>query len=307
LSSHAEIAGLIVGAAVSSGTPVLLATTGEILGQRSGIVNLGLEGAMLAGAVTAAWVSEITGNVWLAIIAGALAGGLLGWSHAALVVLARVGMLASGLCLFFIGRGLSAFWGHPLVGHQLPSLTRIHLPLLSDLPIVGEALFSHDALVYCAAALACVAWYTLFHTRWGLLIRATAENAEVAAVEGVRVQAIRLACVSVGGALAGLGGTHIVLGFSRTWLDGITAGSGWVAIGLVVLARWNPLYALPVAYLFGGVIALQLNAQAAGLQVSPYILSMLPYILTVLALTIAHIWARGSGIPAELARVSDSV
>jgi general nucleoside transport system permease protein len=302
LSTPTELTGLIIGAAISSGTPVLLATTGEILGQRSGVVNLGLEGAMLSGAVTSAWVCYLTNNVWLACAAGALAGSAFGIAHASLVVWAKVGMLASGLCLFFIGRGLSAFCGYPVVGQQLTALNNVRIPLLSDLPVIGTPFFQHDALVYCAAALAIATWYLLFRTRWGLLIRAVGEDSDIALAEGVRVKLIRICCVTAGAALAGLGGTHIVLGFSRTWLEGVTAGRGWVAIGLVVLARWNPLYALIVAYLFGGIVALQLNAQAAGFSVSPYILSMLPYVLTVLALAVAHVWARGSGMPDELSQ-----
>jgi simple sugar transport system permease protein len=295
-------AGLITGAAISIGTPVFLATVGETLSQRSGVVNLGLEGAMLAGAATAAAGCYLTGSVWLGVAAGALAGGAVGLSHGLLVVRLGVGMIASGLCLFFIGRGLSAFWAQPLVGQQLPAIPRLRVPVLSDLPFAGVALFSHDMLVYAAALAGLSVWYLLFRTRAGLLIRAAGEDSAVAKAEGVPVRALRVACVTVGSALAGIGGAHITLGFSHTWLEDVTAGRGWVAIGLVVLARWNPLYAFPVAYVFGGVVALQLNAQAAGMGVSPYVLSMLPYLFTVAALTVTHYWARGSGMPAELAR-----
>lgn len=302
MSEWANQVGLITGAAITSGTPVLLATVGETLSQRAGVVNLGLEGAMLAGAAAAAGGCYLTGSVWLGVLAGALAGGAVGLSHGLLVVKLGVGMLASGLCLFFIGRGLSAFWAQPLVGQQLPPIPRLRVPLLSELPVVGTSLFSHDALVYIAV-LACVAvWFLLFRTYPGLLIRAAGEDAAVAEAEGVPVRAVRIASTAAGSVLAGLGGAHITLGFSHTWLEGVTAGRGWVAIGLVVLARWNPLYALAVAYIFGGIVALQLNAQAAGFGVSPYLLSMLPYILTVVALAVTHYRARGSGMPAELTR-----
>jgi ABC-type uncharacterized transport system permease subunit len=301
---NSEIVGLIIGGAIASGTPVLFATVGETLAQRSGVINLGLEGSMLAGAVSSAWVYSLTNNITLAVLAGAAAGGLLGMMHASLVVLANVGMLASGICIFFIGRGLSAFLGYSLVGTRLEGLRHLSIPYLSRLPIVGNAFFYHDALVYLALIMAFVTWYGVFHTRLGLMVRATGENAEVAKAQGVPTTAIRLLAVTTGAALAGLGGAHIVLGFSHTWLEGVTAGRGWVAIGLVVLARWNPLYALPISYLFGGVITLQLNAQAAGIMVSPYLLSTLPYLLTIVVLVVTRVWIGNSGFPAELARAS---
>jgi simple sugar transport system permease protein len=302
MASYAELTGLIIGGAISSGTPVLFAATGEVLAERTGIINLSVEGAMLAGAVTAAWTYHTTNSVLLAVAASALAGGLLGLTHVSLVVLANIGILASGLCLFFVGRGLSAFVGSPIVGKQLTGLSAFPIPLLSALPVAGKALFNQDVLVYFSVLLAFCVWYLLFRTNLGLFIRATGENAQMASLQGVPVKLLRLIFVSVGGSLAGLGGAHIVLGFSHTWFEGVTAGRGWVAIGLVVLARWNPLYMLLIAYLFGGVIALQLNAQASGLTVSPYLLSMLPYLLTIIALTAAHVSKDNSRMPAELTR-----
>jgi simple sugar transport system permease protein len=297
-----EIIALVVGSAIASGTPVLFATTGEILTQRSGIINLGVEGSMLVGAVTSAWLYSATGSIPLAILAGACAGALLGLLHVTLVVLMAISMLASGICMFFIGRGLSAFFGSTLVGESLVGLQPLQIPVLSRLPLVGDALFSQDALVYLSLLTALGTWYLLFRTRLGLMIRATGENAELARAQGLPTRAIRLASGSVGAALAGMGGAHIVLGFSHTWLEGVTGGRGWVAIGMVILARWNPLYAVPLCYLFGGVIAIQLNAQAAGVTISPYLLSMLPYLLTILALILTRLWIQSSGLPAEIAR-----
>lgn len=297
-----EIIGLVLGSAIASGTPVLFATTGEILTQRSGVINLGVEGSMLLGAVTTAWIYSTTGSVPLAILAGACAGALLGLLHVTLVVLVSISMLASGICMFFIGRGLSAFFGSTLVGEPLEGLQRLHIPVLSSLPLGGDALFSQDALVYLSLLIAFGIWYVLFRTRLGLMIRATGENAELARAQGLPTRAIRLAAGSAGAALAGIGGAHIVLSFSHTWMEGITGGRGWVAIGMVILARWNPLLAVPVAYLFGGVIAIQLNAQAAGIRISPYLLSMLPYLLTILALILTRLWIQSSGLPAEIVR-----
>ncbi len=296
-----ELTGLILGSAIAAGTPVLLAILGEILAQRSGIVNLGLEGAMALGAMTTAWVQLATGSTVLALIAGSIAGALLGLTHATLTVVARIQVLASGLCLFFVGKGLAGFWGAPIVGRPLPGLPSLRLTVLNEIPFLGPAILSQDIVVYLAIAIAAVMWWVLFRTNLGLLIQASGENAEVARAEGVPVVRIRLLCVTVGASLAGLAGAHIVLGFSHTWLDGIIAGRGWVAIGLVILARWNPIYALPCAYVFGGLIAIQLNAQAAGISISPYLLSMLPYIVTIAALTAAHLWSKRTAMPAEVA------
>jgi general nucleoside transport system permease protein len=264
-----ELTGLILGSAIAAGTPVLLAMLGEILAQRSGIVNLGLEGAMALGAMTTAWVQLTTGNMLVAIIAGSIAGALLGLTHATLTVVARIPVLASGLCLFFVGKGLAGFWGSPIVGRPLPGLPCLHWSVLKKIPLLGPAILSQDVLVYLAIAIAAAMWWVLLRTDFGLLVQASGENAEIARAEGVPVVRIRLLCVTVGGSLAGLAGAHIALGFSHTWLDGIIAGRGWVAIGLVILARWNPIYGLPCAYVFGGLIAIQLNAQAAGISILP--------------------------------------
>ena len=291
--STLEITELVIGGALSGGTPVLFATTGEILSQRAGIVNLGLEGAMLIGAVAATWTYVTTGSLFLAVLVGAMAGGLLGTVHAALVEGAKVEMLASGLCIFFIGRGLSAFAGYPLVGKRLPGITNLSIPFLSSLPLVGKSLFSQDALVYLGLNTAVLTYFFLFYSKWGLMVRATGENATTAMALGVPTHRVRLLAVTAGSALAGIGGAYIVLGFSHTWLQGVTGGRGWVSIGLVILARWNPLLAILVAYIFGGaIIVLQLNAQAAGSTASPYLLAMLPYLLTIIVLVITQIWVR---------------
>ena len=267
MSDAVQLSGLIFGSAIAAGTPVLFATAGEALGQ-PGVINLGLEGAMSLGAVAAVAVALSTGNAAFAVAAGAAAGGAVGLAHGLLVVWARLAMLASGLCLFFVGRGLSAFWGHRLVGRPVHGLPAMRVPGLSEVPVLGRAIFSQDVLVYLAVAAAFGLWFILFRTHTGLKIRAAGEDAAVARAEGVPVAAIRVACAAAGAALAGVGGAHIALSFSLSWVEGLPAGRGWVAIGLVVLARWNPLVAVPIAYVFGGIMALQLNAQAAGLTVS---------------------------------------
>jgi len=299
-----DLLGLMIGGAITTGTPVLFATVGETLAQRSGVINLGLEGSMLMGAMSSAWVYSLTSSITLAVLAGAVAGALFGLMHGSMVVLARVGMLASGICLFFIGRGLSAFLGRNLAGVHLAGLSNLYISGLSDIPILGTALFQHDSLVYLALIVTCVVWYVIFRTPLGLLIRATGENTEIARAQGVQTKLIQILAVTAGSALAALGGSHVVLGFSHTWLEGVTSGRGWVAIGLVILARWNPLYVIPISWLFGGIITLQLNAQAAGVTVSPYLLSTLPYLFTIGVLVATRIWVRSSAIPAELTRTN---
>jgi simple sugar transport system permease protein len=302
VADQGSLVAVILETSVRAGTPLLLATLGEILAQRAGIVNLGLEGAMLMGAVAAAWVGITTDSLPLAVIAAIVAGSAIGLLHALSVVSAGVGMLASGICVFFVGKGLSVLWGAPIAGQPVPALPALPLPFLSDLPVIGSAMFRQDALVYGAALLACGLWWLLFRARMGLLIRATGEDAQVARAEGVPVAAIRIGTVAVGAGLAGLGGAHILLAFAHTWIEGLTAGRGWIAIGLVILARWNPLLSLPIACLFGGIMAAQLHAQAAGIAVSSYLLSMLPYLLTIAALVGSRFWMRGTSVPAELMR-----
>ena len=257
------------------------------------------------GGVSAAYVQLQTGNAFLAVAAGLIGGAAIGFLHGILVELARIGMIASGLCLFFVGRGFSSFWGQPIVGQQLSGFSPLTIPGLSGIPVLGDAFFHQDFLVYVGIVLTIAVWFMLFHSRLGLLIRAVGEDASVAFAEGVPVRTLRILCATVGSGLAGLGGAYIALTFAHTWLDDLAAGRGWVAIGLVILARWNPLFALPVAYAFGGVISLQLNAQAAGIPISQYLMAMLPYVITVLVLALAQSWSGGSGMPAELARLSD--
>lgn len=303
MSETGALVAIILDAAVRAGTPLLLATAGEILAQRSGIVNLGLEGAMLMGAMAAAWIGVVTGNLPAAMGAALLAGALVGIIHAASVVGAGVSMLASGVCAFFVGKGLSALLGAPIAGQPIPALPSVPLPLLADLPVIGQGLFRHDMLVYIAACLACGLWWVLFRSRLGLLIRATGENARTAREVGVPVTVIRIGTIVAGAGLAGLGGAHIALGFAHTWIEGLTAGRGWIAVGLVVLTRWNPIMSLPVAYLFGGIMAIQLEAQAMGINLSPYLLSMVPYLAAMVGLAGAHLWVKRSGMPAELTRI----
>lgn len=294
----------ILYSAVRAGTPVLYATLGELLTERSGILNLGLEGIMLVGAVTAVAVNVMTGNPFLSVMAAGLAGVALALIHAVMAIRLHLNQIVSGLALVFLGKGLSAFYGAKFVGQQVPGISSWDIPYLADIPILGRIFFQQDVFVYASFLLVGAIWFLLYRTRLGLQIRAAGENPRAASYSGVRVQRVRFWCLSVGAFLAGIGGAHLSLAYTQMWLQDMVAGRGWIAIGLVIFAMWNPLRAMFGAYLFGGLSSLQLNLQAQGVTLSPYLLAMLPYLFTIVVLVIAT-WKLGKnriGVPAALGK-----
>jgi general nucleoside transport system permease protein len=297
----ASLRGLLSGSIVA-GTPLLYATLAEVIGERAGIVNLGLEGVMLMGAVTAFVTTVVTGSAALGVMVAALAGGLFNMIFAYLVIRRRANQLASGLALMFCGVGLSALIGAPYVGSRIAGLPEIPLPVLSALPIVGPALFRHDALVYCALPMAGLTWWVLFSTRWGLSMRVVGENPTAAFAAGRNPHALQFQALLVAGLLAGIAGAHLSLGPAKTWAEWMTAGRGFIAVALVIFSKWHPLRAIAGAVLFGGAISLQFQLQAAGVPVSPFLLDMLPYLLS---LAVLAVWggARRHAAPASLGRV----
>lgn len=258
---------IVLESTLIAATPLLLAVVGESLNERAGLVNLGLEGVLLAGAASSALGMHASGNAAIAYICAAVAGGILGVAHAALVQYFRLAVLPAGLILFFFGRGTSALIGHRLVGQPLGSDVR-------GLPV----------LVWVAPLVAILLGAWLRRSRIGLWIRASGEDENRAYASGVPITRLRLACSAVGGALAGVGGGFLCLEIARTWMEGITGGRGWLAIGLVVMLRREVTWAAPLCYAFGAIYALQFEQQARGVTVSPYALSALPYVLTILAL-----------------------
>lgn len=272
---------------ITAATPLLLAAIGELVVERAGVLNLGLEGMMLVGAICAFAVMQTTGSPTLAILAAAAAGAAMAGLFGLLVLTLASNQVATGLALTLFGLGLSALIGAGYVGHPIPALAKLAIPGLSTLPVVGPLVFDHDALVYLSiAATAGVSWF-LTRTRAGLILRGVGEADSSAHSIGHDVIRIRYYAVMFGGAMAGLGGAYLSLAYTPMWVEGMSAGRGWIALALVVFAAWKPWRALAGAYLFGGVTVLQLYAQGSGLVLIPtQFLAMLPYIATVLVLTL---------------------
>ncbi|KYH31931.1 ABC transporter permease [Neomoorella mulderi] len=290
-------------AAITAGTPILYAALGEILAERAGVLNLGVEGMMLVGAVTGFMVAVRTGNPWLGFLVALLAAGLMAAIFAFLTITLRANQVVTGLALTMFGTGLSGFLGKPYVGIPLPlSFKPVAIPFLADIPLIGPVLFRHDPLVYLTYVLVPLLWYYFYRTRPGLNLRAVGENPAAADALGVNVFALRYIYVIIGGMLAGAGGAFLSLAYAPSWLENMTAGRGWIAVALVIFAVWDPVKALLGSYLFGGVDALTYTLQAATkIAVPSFFLKMLPYILTLVVLIIAtrqtlvkHIGAPGA-------------
>jgi general nucleoside transport system permease protein len=274
----------ILSSTIVAATPLIYAATGELVTERSGVVNLGVEGMMLIGTVTAFAVALAGYPPFVAGIAAAGAGALASLVFAVLALSLATNQYAAGLALTILGSGLSAFIGHDFSGASLKTIGKIHLPVLSDLPVVGPALFAHDPMVYLALALVAAVWWFLYRTRAGLVVRIVGEAPGSAHAIGYPVIAIRYLTTMFGGAMAGLGGAYLALAYTPLWVENMTAGRGWIALALVVFAAWRPGRVLLGAWLFGGVSVLQLFAQGIGIKVPSELLSSLPYIATIVVL-----------------------
>ncbi len=274
-------------ASIRAGTPILYATIGEILAERSGILNLGVEGMMLMGAVTGFIVGLKTGSPWMGVIAGMLAGGILSLFHAFVSVTLRGHQVVSGLALTLLGMGLSSFMGKPYIGVKGVRFVSVPIPLLSKIPFFGPILFNHDVLVYFSYLLIPAVWFFIYKTRPGLHLRAVGEDPATADVNGINVSRTRYLYTFVGGLLAGLGGAAISLAYTPGWIEGMTAGRGWIAVGLVIFAFWDPVQAAIGSYLFGGIQSLQFGLQTKGVTIPIYFLQMMPYAFTILVLMFA--------------------
>ena len=295
------VAGLLAGA-ILSGTSLLYATLGETLVERSGIVNLGLEGLLLIGASVGFALTAASGNPWLGVAGAAAAAAsanlLFGW----LVVTRKANQLATGLGLMFFGFGVSALIGSRYTGAVISGLPRWRPAWLGDVAwIKSTTLFNYDLLTWLAVPVACLAWWVLFETRWGLGLRAVGENPAAAFAAGRDPAALQYQVLPLGGALAGLAGAHLSLAVTLTWSEYMTGGRGFIAIALVIFSKWNPLWAIAGALLFGGAEALQLQLQARGTGISPFFLDMVPYPLTLLVL-LAWGGSRRLAAPASLGR-----
>lgn len=271
---------------ITAATPLLLAATGELVAERSGVLNLGVEGMMVMGAVGGFAAAITTGSPLAGIAAGMLCGVLVSLLFAVVTLTLVANQVASGLALTLFGLGLSGLIGEGYVGTPGLKLPALSIPGLTDLPYVGRILFGQDVLVYLSFALvAAVSWF-LFRTRAGLVLRAVGDNHVSAHALGYPVVRVRYLAVMFGGACAGLGGAYLSVVYTPLWVENMTAGRGWIALALVVFASWLPGRLVIGAYLFGGVTILQLHAQPLGLGVPAQFLSMLPYLATVVVLVL---------------------
>ncbi|MGE5417325.1 MAG: ABC transporter permease [Acidobacteriota bacterium] len=275
-------------ATITAGTPLLFAAAGEMMAERSGILNLGVEGMMLMGAVCGFIATYLTGNHWWGVLAAAAAGGAMACIHAFISVTMRGNQVVSGLALTIFGMGLSDFVGKNYIGLPIGDrFAPVNVPYLSKIPALGKIFFSQDALVYLSFGVALVLYILLFKTSWGMSLRAVGEDPSAADASGISVSKVRYVNTILGGALAGIGGAYLSLAFAPAWMQNMTAGRGWIAVALVIFGMWAPGKVMLGAYLFGGVEALTYRLQAVGVSISPFFLQMMPYILTIVVLVMA--------------------
>jgi simple sugar transport system permease protein len=281
-----ELLATLIALTLAAGTPLVLAATGELVTERSGVLNLGVEGMMLVGGVTSFIVAATTKSPWLGVAAGMVAAAALSTVFAVLTLTLMANQVATGLALSLFGVGLSAFVGLDYVSVVIEGIKPLAFAGVSDLPFVGSLLFAHSPFVYLSVALVAGVQWFLFRTRAGLILRAVGESPDSAHAIGYPVTAIRYGAVLFGGACAGLAGAYLAVAYTPLWTEGMTAGRGWIALALVVFATWRPWPMLAGAYLFGAVTLAQFQAQALGVAMPSQLLAMLPYLATIIVLTI---------------------
>jgi ABC-type uncharacterized transport system permease subunit len=271
---------------ITASTPLLLAATGELVVERSGVLNLGVEGMMAIGAVCGFGAALVSGSPYIGILAAMVAGAALSLLFAFLTLTLVSNQVATGLALTLLGLGLSGLIGENFVGQPGVRLEKLHIPGLSDVPYLGPVLFGQDLLVYAAVALTAAVAYLLFRSKLGLVIRAVGDSHQSAHALGYGVIPVRYACVVFGGACAGLAGGYLSLAYTPQWIENMTAGRGWIALALVVFGSWLPWRVALGAYLFGTVMILGFAVQTKGLGIPPQFLSSLPYLVTIIALVV---------------------
>jgi ABC-type uncharacterized transport system permease subunit len=276
----------IVLATLGAGTPLVFAALGELVTEKSGVLNLGVEGMMVMGAVCGFVVAAESGSLWLGVLAALLAGTATAGLFAVLTLSFQANQVAAGLAITIFGVGASAYLGLDYTSVALSGMQALHIPWLSDVPLLGPLLFSLDALMVLSFALfGGVSWF-LFRTRFGLVLRGVGEAPASAHAIGYPVIRIRYLAVLFGGAMAGLGGAYLALVYTPLWVEGMTAGRGWISLALVVFATWRPARVMLGAYLFGGITILQFHVQALGVDLPSQLLSMLPYLATIVVLVL---------------------
>jgi simple sugar transport system permease protein len=299
-----ELLEAIVLSVLAASTPLLIAAAGELVTERSGVLNLGVEGMMIVGAACGFGGALYTGSITIGAICGIIAGTLLSLIFALMTLGLAVNQVATGLALTILGIGLSGLIGAGFVGERITPAPHLRIPGLTDLPLVGRILFGEDGFVYLSLLLIVGVWWFLYRTRAGLILRACGDNHLSAHALGYPVLRIRLFAVLFGGACAGLAGAYLPLAYTPFFIPGMTAGRGWIALALVVFASWRPGRLVVGAYLFGAVTILQLHAQGAGIGVPSQLMSALPYLATVIVLVLlSRARSGGSTAPAALGTV----
>lgn len=284
LSAISPVA-LIISLMVAA-TPILLAAIGELIVEKSGVLNLGVEGMMIIGAICGFIAAVETGSPWIGFLAAMAGGAAIALIFAILTQYFLTNQVATGLALTMFGLGFAALLGHSYAGIKPPKFGHLDIPVLSDIPVIGPLIFSHDYMIYISLVIVAAVWYFITRTRGGLVLRAIGENHDAAHALGYKVIRIRIMAIMFGGAMAGLGGAYLSLVRVPQWTEGMTAGAGWIALALVVFAAWKPWRIILGAYLFGGITVLQLNLQAAGANFPVAYLSMTPYLVTIIVLVI---------------------
>ena len=276
----------VLAATVVAGTPLLLVALGELVCERSGVLNLGQEGMMLMGAVIGFIAATSTGSLSMGILAAMLGGVLMSMLFALMAITLAANQYAAGLALTIFGIGLSSFVGSGFVGQSIDGFDKIAIPLLSDIPVIGPVLFNQDLLVYGSLLIFILVFCFLKYSRGGLILRAVGESPEAANANGLKVLPVRYMAVAFGGAMAGLAGAYLSLAYTPMWTENMTAGRGWIALALVVFATWKPERVLLGAYLFGAASILHLVLQGLGWNSSTELLAMLPYVVTIIVLVL---------------------
>lgn len=267
---------------VVAATFFLLPTLGEIISERSGVLNLGVEGMMISGAAGSFAVAYTTGNIWLGLVAGMVVGGALALIHAIVTITFKRNQVVSGISLTIFGTGLSGLLGLGFAGLPLVPLQPIQIPGLSAIPFIGPVFFSKNILVYLSFIMIPVLWFFLYKTRYGIIVRTVGENPMAAYTQGIDVIRVRYLCVIFGGMMCGLGGAYLTLGWIPLWIEGMTAAKGWIVIAIAVVGLWHPVGVLFGAYIFGAFEVLQFTFQPLGIP--PAFLNMLPSLTTILFL-----------------------
>ncbi|MCC8964755.1 ABC transporter permease [Bradyrhizobium sp. Pear76] len=299
-----ELIEAIILSVLAASTPLLLAATGELVAERSGVLNLGVEGMMIVGAACGFGGAWLTGSIIVGALCGILAGVLMSLLFAAMALGLAVNQVATGLALTIFGIGLSGLIGAGFVGERITPAPHLYVPFITNIPLIGRILFGEDGFVYLSLALIAAVWWFLYRTRAGLIVRACGDNHVSAHALGYPVLRIRMYAVMFGGACAGLAGAYLPLAYTPFFIPGMTAGRGWIALALTVFASWRPGRLVIGAYLFGAVTILQLHAQGAGIGIPSQFMSSLPYLATVIVLVLlSRARTGGSTAPAALGTV----